>query len=403
MKRYVWLILFALLIGAPLSAQQGGSVYILVVDDFGDQISSLSAAIRGNASANGILHSEVQRIQRGGGISNNPANRGGNRANPPPTAPPTALQNQLDQQARTAVANAVEGNVATENCGVVTEGQGFFATGGTSFFATGGTGFFATGGTGASGAIPHGRRIVAELQDLQQQYHSAPIQIVQVDTQGFTTSVIADNLTRKINQIVASDPNAKFVVNMSFAVIPCGALATLAIYDALMHQVDADLSGNLDAMREVFNELLATGVLDSPLNSNDDLQNLVQEKCNASGTTCRTGTNPIIMVAAAGNSSEPFPFFPAAWRGIVSVSASDDAAGFVTGKPLASYSNDGAVMMPGRWQHELGTSFAAPRYSFAMALMLAGTGPRDCRANISPALPDDWLTSPPAAHDQRLC
>ncbi len=156
-------------------------------------------------------------------------------------------------------------------------------------------------------------------------------------------------------------------------------------------------------MQAVFDELLATGVFNSPLRSNDQLQSLVAEKCNSGRTTCTNGSNPIIMVAAAGNSSEPFPFFPAAWGGIVSVSASDDATGFVVSKPLASYSNEGAVMMPGRWNKELGTSFAAPRYSFAMALMLAGSRPKDCRANPSPALPDDWLTSPPTTPDQPLC
>ncbi len=224
MKRLVWLILLTLLIAAPLSAQRGGSVYILVVDDFGDHFSALSKTIRNNASATGILRSQIARIQnesRSNRNSNNSSSSRGSRATPPPTSTPAPLQTDLAQTARSAVTEAVQGNPDTQNCGVVTEGQGFFATGGTSFFATGGTGFFATGGTGPTSAIPHGLRIVAELTDIQKQYKDAPIQIVPVDTQGFSTSVIADNITQKINQIVARDPNAKFVINMSFAVIPC--------------------------------------------------------------------------------------------------------------------------------------------------------------------------------------
>ena len=88
---------------------------------------------------------------------------------------------------------------------------------------------------------------------------------------------------------------------------------------------------------------------------------------------------------------------------VVSVSASDDEADFVAPGTLATYSNAGAVMMPGVWGRELGTSFAAPRYSYAMALILLGVTPTGCSASPTAALPDDWSTSPPVTPNQPMC
>ncbi len=405
MKRFL-LIFFLLVSAAPLYAQNridtAPHVYILVVDDFGDHFGALSRQLRNNATVITRLRSAIQQLPP----PSSSISFANGRATPTPAASTRALQQDLRAQARQAVMSQVRGNIDQQDCSVVPEGQGFFATSGTGFFATSGTGFFATSGTNAQGAAqPHGIRVAAEIQELIRNYgRGLPIDMVQVDTDGYTTSLIADRVNQIITQLSATHPNASFVINMSFAVVPCGALADLAVYDALMHQADADLAGDLDAMQAIFQQMVASGIYNATPNTTDALATFLDNRCRSAGQTCISGTNRVIMVAAAGNSSAAFPFYPAAWSGVISVSASDDSADFIAASGArASYSNEGAILMPGRWGRELGTSFAAPRYSFAMALTLLNRAPQGCRAPVSPALPDDWQHNPPAPPDQKLC
>jgi len=80
-----------------------------------------------------------------------------------------------------------------------------------------------------------------------------------------------------------------------------------------------------------------------------------------------------------------FPFAPAMWNSVVSVSALplEDADG-----NRAWYSNSGEVTFDGRWTHTAtgmvleGTSFAAPRLSHQEALYLLTGGPVQC---VTPA------------------
>jgi len=424
MKR-LWLILSLslLLLAAPLAAQGNGNrdnsghVYILVVDDFGDHFLQLSNRLRGNAATLSQIRSAVQQLPRrgngnGNGNNGNNGNSNGNGDGRTRTTQPTAtplpqvllLRTSLRQQAREAVTASVQGNIDQENCSIVPEGQSFFATSGTSFFATSGTGFFATSGTGAQAApVPHGVRVATELQQLVKTHKAQnQIDIVPVDTDGYTTSLITDRITQTITQLSSQHPNASFVVNMSFAVIPCAALADLAVYDALMHQADSDLAGDLDAMQAVFASMMSSGVFNQTLTSNDNLQGFVTTKCNRR-SVCASGTNPVILVAASGNSSAAFPFYPAAWNGVESVSASVDNTDFIASGALATFSNYGTTMMPGVWGSEMGTSFAAPRYSFAMALvLLSNQATTGCPA-LAPAAPVDWLTAPPTTPNLSLC
>ena len=419
MKR-LWLILglSLLLVLAPLAfvapvTAQGNSnrdntkrVYILVVDDFGDHFAQLSNRLRGNAATLNQIRSAVQQLPRrnnGNGNGNgNSRNQGQPTATPLPQV--SQLRQNLRQQARQAVADSVQGNIDQENCSVVPEGQSFFATSGTSFFATSGTGFFATSGTGAQAAqTPHGVRVSTELQELVKKYGGQnKIDIVPVDTDGYTTSLIADRINQTITQLSARSPNASFVVNMSFAVVPCAALADLAVYDALMHQADADLAGDLDAMQAIFASMMSSGVFNQSLTSNDNLQGFVTTKCNRR-SVCTSGTSQVIMVAASGNSGASFPFYPAAWSGVQSVSASMDSDDFIASGALAPYSNFGTIMMPGVWGKEMGTSFAAPRYSFAMALYLLNHQDTTGCPALVPVPAVDWLTAPPAPPNLKLC
>jgi Subtilase family len=408
------LVVTSLTIAVPLSAQGNGNrdnsnrVYILVVDDFGDHFTALTNRLRGNAATLTQLRNAVQQLPRRGSNGNGNGNRNNNRNQGQPTATPlpqvSLLRQNLRQQARQAVSASVQGNIDQQNCSIVPEGQSFFATSGTSFFATSGTGFFATSGTGSQAApLPHGVRVSAQLQELIKKYGGQnKIDVVPVDTDGYTTSLISDRITQTITQLSNQHPNASFVVNMSFAVVPCAALADLAVYDALMHQADADLAGDLDAMQAVFTSMMSSGVFDQSLTSNDNLQGLVNARCNRR-SVCNSGTNKVILVAASGNSGASFPFYPAAWNGVESVSASVDDTDFIGSGAIAPYSNFGAIMMPGVWGNEMGTSFAAPRYSFSMALyLLSNQAATGCPA-LSPAAAVDWLTAPPATPNLKLC
>ena len=81
-----------------------------------------------------------------------------------------------------------------------------------------------------------------------------------------------------------------------------------------------------------------------------------------------------ISVAAAGNFGFTYPIWPAAWPGVVSVSAGDEESGFLTPIGSLNYripSNSGEIVMPGIWPYEIsgkgsfkamGTSYAAPRH-----------------------------------------
>jgi hypothetical protein len=88
---------------------------------------------------------------------------------------------------------------------------------------------------------------------------------------------------------------------------------------------------------------------------------------------------PVISVGAAGNSGIEFPFAPALWKGVTSISSLD-----------AKYSNHGEVAMPGEHPSQKGedsgkpihgTSFAAPRFSLRAAQYLLDGRPGPC---------DDW-------------
>jgi subtilisin family serine protease len=108
-----------------------------------------------------------------------------------------------------------------------------------------------------------------------------------------------------------------------------------------------------------------------------------------------------VPVASAGNFGLDFPFWPGSWGQVISVSAStgegfdapsewDDRrdtpllSGEVQGPGQNNrISNYGEVMMPGEYASDSGpvsgTSFAAPRLSFAVALYLAQVDGNFCR------------------------
>jgi hypothetical protein len=434
MKRHKFFAVFLLFSLAALlvvgvggtAAQDGSNVYVLVVDDFGGHMRELTQVVLNSRAYSDLM---APLVQQADGLSA--------QVDPASIAPidfgelgggdqsqqiPPGLENFPIEAASRIVAQQapgfnrifergrqIEGRVSTENCAVIPEGQGFFSTGGASFFSTGGAGWFSTGGAGMSSA-PHGDRVMAQLEELKGIVApDAPITFIPVDTDGFTTSVIMNNISAAISDITVNDPGANIVINMSFAVIPCTQVGSLAAYDAMMSQFDPQTEEDLAALQAFFAAVVTSGVYEQPLNSGDGLLNFISQSCPEGGAEsggCEiSGAGIVIAIAAAGNAGENFPYAPAQWGGIVSVSASDEDALFVSSAALASYSNHGGVMLPGIWNSlangttDVGTSFAAPRYSFMMALLLAGIDNDFCGtgSQVLPALPDIWSANPPVS------
>ncbi|MDX2161017.1 MAG: S8 family serine peptidase [bacterium] len=427
-------LMLAFIVSTPasVSAQQQTPVYILVVDDFGGNMRRLVDRVVQLPAYADTLRPLRNRARQLG------AERYGNRR----INSNTRLNLILPQQAQTAepirgvnlpgarleVARAsrsintilrAEGFVSggrsleQDNCAIIPEGEGTFTTGGAGTFTTSGASTFTTGGagtftTGGAGFVstPHGVRVESLLNDLKARYApNAPIIVRRVDTEGFTTSVIINRITGVMRDIQRESPGAHIVINMSFAVVPCTTLGTLAAYDALMRELDPTVAADMAALQTFFNELVGSGLYDTQPLAQDAVESFLVQNCDPARRACRYSgmTGTIIPVAAAGNEGESFPYYPAAWPSVVSVSASTDAVDFVAAGPLAPYSNAGGVMMPGTWEStsgiELGTSFAAPRYSFLMALRLAGMNNNFCTppgASIPPALPDAWGIAPPS-------
>lgn len=409
----------------PISAQDT-PVYIVIVDDFNGNMRQIVDRITRLTEYRNILLPLALEADRTGareiGTYEVPTNLDG-AERPAPQGDPTPqppLGEITIPNLRSEVSRAASGinrvlrserlitglgNIDTENCAVTAEGESIFSTGGASIFSTGGASIFSTGGAGFS-TQPHGVRVEALVNELIAQYApDAQIIVRRVDTAGFTTSVILDRLQRELAAISNLSPGADVVVNMSFAVVPCTSIGTLAAYDAMMRQLDPTVAGDMAALQAFFDEIVASGVLTAPLNAGDVMNGFLTQNCNASERRCSySSLGDVIPVAASGNAGAAYPYFPAAWSSVVAVSASmDDADPFVASAGLAPYSNAGTVMMPGTWvtatATEIGTSFAAPRYSFLMALYLLGRDNDFCHTGspVMPSLPGQWGISPPSA------
>ena len=408
------------------SSGQGESasnpVTILVVDDFGDHMAPLVVTL--------FERNEEAFRQAYAGIQEIDLDPGSDEYQEEFETILSSLFEEVGEEAYALVQEIVQKDITEDNCATTPEGQGFFNTDGTGFFNTDGTGFFNTDGTGNPIITrpPHGERIEAQLNELYASHGGgAPISIVRVDTAGFSTEVIATRIEETITEILDENPDMNFVVNMSFAVVPCQELPNILIYERLMRLFDPEASDDLDALRALFADLMRSSVFQSTLNSGDQMDRWTAEVCaedklrdtEEGNVVCQfTEDNQILLVGAAGNGAigasggSPFPFFPAAWPSVVSISASDAAKDeFIAIAPRANYSNAGAVLMWGQWEHpdgflELGTSFAAPRYSFVMAMLMSGNDLDPCSTGNTPKPPllDNWLGgAAPSPADAPLC
>jgi hypothetical protein len=123
----------------------------------------------------------------------------------------------------------------------------------------------------------------------------------------------------------------------------------------------------------------------------------LNDRTNGFASVQRTYPVRVVLVGAAGNgitmpTTDPkrprhfhftFPFAPAIWQNVISISASTPDGGALT-----TYSNGGEVMLPGDYDigesHAHGTSFAAPRMAAQEAIYLLTGGQVPCDNETPP-------------------
>jgi hypothetical protein len=252
------------------------------------------------------------------------------------------------------------------------------------------------------------------------------IRLVVVDAAGLTTSNVINGIRESMAQL-AREGFQRFVLNLSFVVLPCNPLAllnstnqqdllqsylTLAASDPTLQAglsgalgvapPDVDLATLGGRLAEVDKAVLSDvrlsalrGCLvdavyrqverDQNLGESEIGQQLINDVAweNFQRSVVQGGGQDlaVIAVGAAGNGVQcgKSRRAPALWDGVVSVSSEGRGAG------IMDYSNSGEVKLSGEGPAALlpgshGTSFAAPRLSAYEAIYLLRTGRIQCPA-----------------------
>jgi hypothetical protein len=355
-----------------------------------------------------------------------------------------------------ASADRIERPRQDENCLTNPAGQGHPYISGASAFVTTGQGHPYISGASATGTVPpHGRLVYDQIVDLLEDRSASldretngedefgeewlrditlwdveegTVILAGVDTDGYTTAAIVDRIPATMEYLSKEWGVNKFVVNMSFAIIPCSDLEVARVenverYEEILDEKFPDLvtrvgerteENLLDSMdraefteaRLTFESEIAEEAFDSfyrrdlrNYNENffnsDPLYRLLEQLHNS---TARNREYEVISIASAGNLGYDYPLAPGYWASVVSVSGDyGDLAkcSGVSGQPL---SNAGEVMMNGIHPYGsksggclIGTSFAAPRLSLETALYMVAGGSLSCSGSSG-------ASSPPLAH-----
>ncbi len=233
-------------------------------------------------------------------------------------------------------------------------------------------------------------------------YHGPRLRVLAVDARsGGVIDTDAAGAALKSALLGASAAGFdRVVVNMSFAVVPCGVLAdfestfgdlsdedddeaiTFADYLVALLALNGVSGSTAEALRELAH--LPVELLDDPF--------FAQLSCPGEAGACGAGLSSLTFVAASGNYGQAFPLFPAAFPGVVSVGAQP----VVNGKYVAeasSFSNAAMLLAPGdlidvrtKSGYTLafaGTSYAAPVVSAFAALDQRAATPKCAAATPS--------------------
>lgn len=280
-----------------------------------------------------------------------------------------------------------------DTCVINLEGQGYAVRG--------------ASGTSLEG-VPHGTIILSQVEELVKNAGlSEKIQIVRVDLASVNSDEVIASIQAEIAKLTDID---FFVVNMSFVMIPCENVQEIvdigtslrasrddqtyrATYDQARAVFETDVRTSLDAEYSISAETMTSSAAEATVYSNPVLEYVA------------TAGAQTIFIASAGNFGLDYSFLPGAYPQVVSVSASN-GFGYESSAPwnasndspllsLNSFSrasaatrvsNYGEVMLPGEYAHPehgtiIGTSFAAPRLSVAVASYLATVGNTYCQTD----------------------
>lgn len=273
----------------------------------------------------------------------------------------TFVQLQSDRVVQAEATLAQSGLVAldadpetSDNCAVTLQGQ-----------------VYATRGAGTDDnmdpAIPHGEYVREVIDAEIERLGLTTVEVVEVNLPGFNTTSIVERM-----EIVLEEyPNANVVVNMSFSIIPCDLLATLATAESYAQQLAAQQNFTaLDQFRGSIGTYLETNINEETL-VDDAIRTLIQRLAEE--------RRQVIFVGASGNYGQAFSFLPSGWPEVLSVGASTEpSTSMLSLDDVADYSNQAQIMVPLLPDSPLGTSFAAPRLSVLLAAALDGYGAGSC-------------------------
>jgi hypothetical protein len=267
------------------------------------------------------------------------------------------------------------------------------------------------------------------------------ILLAALDTDEYTSEVMADRIRETVELFNRRFGVTRFVVNMSFAIVPCDDVLTpgdyqefldeeapefRAEFEAAMDALVATVGGAplpesvaefldtpeaeqfrqqlVQAQGEQFDPCypvrdgLSTPNDSSPTNQATQPDNrqqnglpadaicsevqpendpLAQSLLKLKNTELQGIPLSIIPIAASGNRGDTYSFAPGFWPEVVSVSAFYDTPEFCAGFPLPP-SNAGEVQMYGMYDCLPGTSFAAPRLSLEAGVYLLRDGTVSC-------------------------
>ncbi|HEX7001027.1 MAG TPA: hypothetical protein VF164_04965, partial [Trueperaceae bacterium] len=201
-----------------------------------------------------------------------------------------------------------------------------------------------------------------------------------VDTHGRDTDEIVSVLRASILDLATTEGHEfrRFVVNMSFAVVPCAVAADLGASSVATFEEYVSALRTLNGIGAQYEDEL-TELLTAPLGAGDDpllaylncpLPVAGQSRCDGWTYSNGSAVDAIVNVAAAGNLGHDFPLYPSAWPTVISTSSLDVVGDGVYSVARSSFANSGEVAAPGAL-YELvstpdqvvayaGTSFSAP-------------------------------------------
>lgn len=210
-----------------------------------------------------------------------------------------------------------------------------------------------------------------------------------VDTHDRGTAEIVSVLRASILDLASVEGHdfSRFVVNMSFAVVPCAVAADLGASDVSTFEEYVEQIRTLNGIGAQYDDELGA-LLTAPLGAGDDallsyldcpLPVAGKDRCDGFQPYKGPAVDAIVHVASSGNLGHDFPLYPSAWPSVISTSSLDVQGGGY-GSTRSSFANSGEVAAPGmaytlvtgpdQTVAYAGTSFSAPVVTLFAALDL---------------------------------